>query len=405
MKAIPISENVYSIHADIVTNDLFEGLWDISNGVTLNSYLVLAEKTAFIDLAKNWENSITDIQEQLNSISFDFSKVDYLVLNHLEPDHSDFLMEFAKLVPHAKIVTTKKGVLFIKQFFKLDLDCIEIKDGFILDLGGKRLQFFETPNVHWPETMMTYLLEDKILFSCDAFGSFGNLGERIFDDEFTAEEHLHFEAEALRYYASIVASFSPFVKKAIAKLNALDIRMVAPSHGMLWRREPKKIIDRYFKYASYNTDGNREPEVAIILGSMYGYTKKSVEFLTDILKEKQIPYSVYQVPKTDYSYVLASVLKASIVIVASPTYEYKMFPPVSYALELCAKKHLTGKYVLFLGNKGWTGGAKKEFNEKIETLKWTLLESYEWHGVLGNMETGNLRRLANLIEQKLKEVF
>jgi flavorubredoxin len=248
--------------------------------------------------------------------------------------------------------------------------------------GGKVLTFIEAPNVHWPETMVTWEPQSGTLFSCDAFGSFGALGDKVFDDEYGNAEHAFFEIETLRYYANIVSSFSTFVEKAIQKLSSLDIRCVAPSHGMVWRKNPKTIIERYARYASY-AKGKAEPEIAIIWGSMYGNTKAGLDAVIRGIEAEGVPYTCRRVPDENVSWVLADVYKSSALVLAMPTYEYAMFPPMAYVLDIFRRKHLFGKKVLRIGSWGWVGGAKKEYEASIANLRWESLESVEWAGYPG----------------------
>ena len=252
MKAQTIAEGIFCLHADIQTTELFEGIWPIPGGVSLNAYVVKGEKTALIDLVRDWSGAPQQLADCLNSIGLDFSRLDYLILNHLEPDHTGWLREFREQNPGAEILATAKGINLVKTFYKVETGLRAVKDGDTLDLGGgKILNFFETPNIHWPETMITWEPASGTLFTCDAFGSFGALGDRVFDDEFDEKEHVFFEAEGLRYYANILASFSVFVERAVQKTSGLDIKCVAPSHGLVWRKNPKQVIDRYLKYASW----------------------------------------------------------------------------------------------------------------------------------------------------------
>jgi flavorubredoxin len=403
MTAHKISDSVFAIHANVKTDARFEGIWPIPNGVTLNSYVVKGAKTALIDLAKDWSGSIDQFAEQLASAGTSFEKVDYLILNHLEPDHTAFILEMRKRNPNVEIISTPKGIALVRNFFKITDNLREVKTGDTLDLGaGKVLEFFEAPNVHWPETMVTFDRADGIVFSCDAFGSYGSLGDRLFDDEFTAEEHAFYEHEALRYYANIVASFSTFVTKAIEKIAPLPIKVVAPSHGIVWRKNPHEIVNRYAKYASYNTGGACEKEICVVWGSMYGYTKQGLDAVIAGIEEEGVPYSIHQVPDVDASFVLADAYKASGLVLAMPTYEYKMFPPMAHILDLFERKHFTGKKVLRLGSWGWVGGAKKEYEEKIEHFKWTSVESVEWQGVPAKADLDLLkergRELARLVK-------
>jgi flavorubredoxin len=380
MKAQRITDYIYCVHADIQTTELFEGIWPIPNGVSLNAYVVKAEKTALIDLFRDWPGAVAQVEEALASAGVDFSGIDYLVLNHLEPDHSGWLSEFRKKNPGVTIVSTQKGIDLVKSFYKIDTGVQAVKDGDTLDLGGgKVLTFFETPNVHWPETMVTWDAASGTLFSCDAFGSYGALGDRVFDDEYDEKEHAFFEQETLRYYANVISSFSTFVERAIGKLSSLPIRCVAPSHGIVWRKDPKKIIERYRQYASW-AQGPAEQEIAVIWGSMYGNTKAGVDAVILGIEKEGVPYTLHRVPDENVSYVLAAAYKSSGLLIAMPTYEYAMFPPMAYVLDIFRRKHIFGKKALRVGSWGWVGGAKKEYDAALENLKWDSLESVEWAG-------------------------
>lgn len=404
MKAHTIAEGVYAVHADVQSNARFEGIWPIPHGVTLNSYLVRGEKTALIDLAKDWAGSIDQFESQLASAGASFEKIDYLILNHLEPDHTAFILELRRRNPSVEIISTPKGIAMVRNFFKISDALREVKDGDRLDLGqGKVLEFFETPNIHWPETMMTYDRADGILFSCDGFGSYGALGDRVFDDEFSAEEHAFYEGESLRYYSNIVASFSAFVSKALAKLGGLEIRVVAPSHGIIWRKRPGEIVARYARYAGYNTGNPCEREICVIWGSMYGYTRSALEAVLDGIRDEGVPFTIHQIPDTDSSFVLADAYKAAGLVLAMPTYEYKMFPPMAHVLDLFGRKHFTGKKALRLGSWGWVGGAKKEYEEMIAPLKWTSVESVEWQGVPSAADLALLRERGRELARLVKE--
>ncbi len=404
MNAKKINEYTYALHADITDAPYFEGIWTIPHGVTLNSYIVQGEKTAVIDLYREWETAPEQMNEQLASIGLSVQKIDYVILNHLEPDHTGFLQSFHKLNPSAEIISTAKGVALAQNFCKAGEGAYRcVKTGDTLDLGkGIVLKFVETPNVHWPETMMTYDEKAGVLFSCDAFGSYGATGDRIFDDEFTAEEHKFYERESLRYYANIVASFSSFVKAAITKLDGVAVNVIAPSHGLVWRKNPSEIISRYVKYAGYNTGGKMENKICIIYGSMYGNTKKGVdavvEGITGRAKElaaagKIAPRVVtLEIPATDISVVLEEAYESAGIVMAMPTYEYKMFPPAAYMLNLFTRKHFTGKKALRIGSWGWVGGAKKEYDEAVQPLKWDEIESFEWQGVPSVQDEEELKR-------------
>ncbi|MDR2536159.1 MAG: FprA family A-type flavoprotein [Treponema sp.] len=404
MNMYALSDALFCIPVDVHTADLFEGIWTIPNGVSLNTYLVKGEKTALIDLIQDHPPAASEqVQAALKSVGVDFAALDYLILNHLEPDHTGWLREFREKNPRAEIIATQKGVNVIKSFYTIDTGLRAVKDGETLDLGnGKMLTFFEVPNIHWPETMVTWDASSGTLFSCDAFGSFGALNGRLFDDEFSETELLFFEKETLRYYANIVASFSSFVEKGIQKLSALNIACICPSHGIVWRKNVKTILDRYLRYASYGK-GQGEKEIALVWGSMYGNTKKGLDALIKGIEAEGVPYSTHRVPDDDISYILTSVFKSAGLVLAMPTYEYAMFPPMAYAIDIFRRKHIQGKTVLRIGSWGWSGGAQKEYDAAVAQFKWNNLEPFEWTGVPAPQDLAVLedrgRSLARIVKE------
>jgi flavorubredoxin len=206
------------------------------------------------------------------------------------------------------------------------------------------------------------------------------LGDRVFDEEFSPRELERFEVETLRYYSNIVASFGVFVRRAIEKISGLDVRTVAPSHGIVWRRDPKRIVELYAKYASW-LDGGREKAVCVVWGSMYWNTEKGLEAAIRGIEDEGVPFTMHRVPNEDVSYILADAYKSEGILIAMPTYEYKMFPPTAYVLDIFARKHLRGRSALRIGSWGWAGGARKEYDEAIAALEWNSIESLEWAGV------------------------
>jgi flavorubredoxin len=401
MKAHMIGDRIFALHADVETDELFEGIWPIPEGVSLNSYLVKGDKVALIDLVRDWGGAPAALEAGLAQAGVAISDVDYLVLNHLEPDHTGWLADFRRLNPKVEIIATAKGIELVKSFYKVEGGLRAVKTGDSLDLGGLELRFVEAPNVHWPETMVSFEPSSGTLFSCDAFGSFGMLGDRVFDDEFDARELVAFEAETLRYYANIVASFGAFVKRAIEKLAALDVKVVAPSHGIVWRKDPGRIVRLYSKYAAY-LDGNREKEVCVVWGSMYGNTEKGLEAAIEGIRDEGIPCTIHRVPNEDVSYVLRDAYKSEGILVAMPTYEYKMFPPMAYVLDIFERKHVKGRSALRIGSWGWVGGAKKEYDAAVEALKWESVESLEWAGAPDEATLAALRERGRELARRVK---
>jgi anaerobic nitric oxide reductase flavorubredoxin len=375
-----MADGVYWVGASVSSSDLFEGIWPIPDGVTLNSYVVKADKTAVIDLVRDWGGAPMYVLEAVQSLGIDVNVIDYIVLNHLEPDHTGWL-EILHKITKAKVVTTQKGADLAKALYHIsDNEIIVVKSGDKIDLGqGKTLVFEEIPNVHWPETMVTYETQSKILFSCDAFGSFGGLRGSIFDDENNEENHKYFMEETLRYYANIVGPFSQNVLNAIDKLKGLEIKMIAPSHGLIWRGNVERIIKRYVAYANYMKD-YAEPEITVVWGTMYGNTEKMLRAILEGIGKESVTVHIFKVPETDVSYILGKAWKSAGLLIGMPTYEYKMFPPMKYVIDIFAQKRVMFKKVLRFGSFGWSGGAQKQFEEAVKTLKWDLLESLDFKG-------------------------
>ena len=380
MKPILMSPGIYHLGANITNDDLFEGLWPIPDGVSLNSYLVRGEKIALIDLMRDWDDAPLTLEKEIRGLNLDFSDIDYLVLNHMEPDHTGWMRGFLERNPEVEIILTKKAAELAEKFFGITENLRIVKTGDSLDLGeNKVLQFVEAPNVHWPETMVTFEPVSGTLFSCDAFGSFGSLKGAVFDDQISDEKHDFYEAETLRYYANIVASFSTFVLRAIDKLKDFDIKVIAPSHGLIWRENPDEIIERYRKYAEY-AKGPAEPEITVIWGSMYGNTREVLNSVVQGIRSEKVKVHVHQVPNEENSYILGSAWKSTGIVLGMPTYEYKMFPPMAHTLDLFGRKHVFHKKAFRFGSWGWSGGAQKECDALTESLKWDFLEPVEWQG-------------------------
>ena len=269
MPPVEIKPDIYWIGVNDRTTDLFEGLWPITQeGVSYNTYLINDEKKAIVDLTKALKTD--EFFDQIDQVT-DVSRLDYAIINHIEPDHSGVLRTLRRVVPNVTILGTEKSRVMLESFYGITEGVQVVQDGDTLSLGRHTLRFFSTPFVHWPETMMTYEAIECILFSCDAFGSYGALRGAIFDDE--CADLKFYTQEALRYFVNIVALFSGPVLKAIAKLADVPVSIIAPSHGLIWREKPQLIVDLYRQWAEYAT-GATEAGVTLIYGSMYGNTER-----------------------------------------------------------------------------------------------------------------------------------
>lgn len=375
MKPVEISQGIHWIGVNDEQTELFEGLWPIKEeGVSYNSYLVQGEKTALVDLCKDSYQ-----EEYLASLRalIDPARIDYLVVNHMEPDHSGAMRAFLKLAPQAKILATQKAVKMLENFFGITENIQTVEDGETLDLGRRTLHFASVPMVHWPETMVTFDSASGVLFSCDAFGGFGKLSHGIFDDDYT--DISFYEKESLRYYANIVAAFSKPVLNAGEKLAGLDIKVVAPSHGLVWRKDPGHIIDLYLQWSQYGK-GMAEKKVTLMHGSMYGNTAKLALSVAEGLIASGVEFETFDVTQTHPSYILPAIWTSQGVAIGAPTYEGSLFPGMAQMLLMAEFKRMFHKDAVYFGSYGWGGGATRYLNAQLEKLKWNLIETLEFAG-------------------------
>ena len=384
---------------------LFEGIWELANGVTLNSYIVKGEKTAIIDGVIGWDGVPETLYESLGEIGVDPKEIEYVIVNHMEPDHSGWLENFKKINDKFTIVCTDKAAKLVEAFYGKEEKIQIVKEGDTLDLGnGKVFSFHPVANVHWPDTMYTYEQGSKTLFSCDMFGAFGKIDEHYFDDELTEEEVEFFELEGIRYFSNVMTTFSAMAKKAIKKAEELDIKIIAPGHGPLYRGNPKKIMDDYYRYCDY-ASGKGKNEITILWGSMYGMTKKAVDFAEKIIEREGIRVNKLEMPLESESEMIATVFKSAGILIAVPTYEYKMFPPVAAALEEIGRKKINNKAAFRIGSYGWSGGAQKELDEIMEKtrMKWDFVESVEFEGSPGEEDLKKIEAGIMELIGKVKE--
>ena len=375
MTAVEVKSGIYWIGVNDRTTDLFEGLWPItSEGVSYNAYVIRDEKNVLVDLAKDIKS--TALIDQIEEV-VDPAELDYIVINHMEPDHTGVMRSLRRIAPKAEIYCTKRAEEMLGHYYGVTEGIHVVKDGEQLELGDHTLQFVLTPMVHWPETMMTYETSEQVLFSCDAFGSYGALQGAVFDDQCT--DQTFYERQALRYYANIVALFARPVIKAIDKLQDVPLKVVAPSHGLIWRSNPMRIVELYQKWASYALEG---PEVGVTLlyGTMYGNTEEMVEAVASGVADAGVPVEIYDVRHIHASYILSSLYTRNGVLVGAPTYEGELFPPMAHVLDIAARKRIRDRKLAYFGSFGWSGGARREIANLAEKLNWELTESWEFPG-------------------------
>ncbi len=410
MHVTTVCEDIYRLSAN--TKDiLFEGIWPIPNGVSMNSYIIKGDKVAIVDGVCGWDGVPESLLAQLEKLSITLDQIDYVIINHMEPDHSGWIEAFRAIRgDNFEIVTSEKAVVLLKAFYNIEVKTRIVKDGDTLDLGkGHVLAFAEIPNVHWPETIATFDTKTGCLMPCDAFGSFGAIEDAPYDDNLSQKDLDFFENEAVRYYANIVAAFSLPVQKAIEKVEKIigdQLKIIAPGHGIVWRKDPLKIVNDYKRYAKYQKGPCKE-EVTVLWGSMYGNTERAVKPLVESLEAEGVIVHVHQVPQSHIGDILASVWNSSALVFGMPTYEYKMFPPMFAVIDELCKKRALNRLAFRFGSFGWSGGAQKELDELLERYKpgWQFIEPVEFKGRPTETDLNRIKeqakKLAKLVKQSV----
>ncbi|SHJ80503.1 Flavorubredoxin [Tangfeifania diversioriginum] len=397
MQYINLADNIYFLGYNDRRTNLFENIWPIPHGISYNSYLIVDEKITLIDTV---ERSFID--EYLESIEEIIGNrpIDYLVINHMEPDHSGALKAIVNKYPEITLVGNKKTFAFVESFYMEPENVHMVHDNDVLELGKHRLQFQTIPMVHWPETMVTFEETNNILFSGDAFGSYGTLDGGIFDDEINLD---FYEIEVMRYFTNIVGKYCPHTQRAIKKLAPLNIKMIAATHGPIWRTDLDWVLTRYNKWSSYDLDKG----VVIVYGSMYGNTQKMAEVIARRLAEKGIKnIRVYDASKTHSSYIINDIFKYKGFIVGSPAYNNALFPNVQTLLSTIEHMAPKNHYLGIFGNFAWNGGGVKNLKLFAENIKWEqVYEPIEEKGSLKKERKEELLKLADAMAEKLHADF
>ncbi len=343
---------------------LFENLFPLPRGVAYNSYLILDEKTALMDTV---DSSITrqfleNILHTLNGRS-----LDYLVVNHMEPDHCASIEELLLRYPNLKVVGNDKTLKLIGQFYDMDLEgrTLTVKENDTLDLGRHTLHFYLTPMVHWPEVMMTFEEQEGILFSADAFGSFGALNGNIFNDELDFDRD--WLPDARRYYSNIVGKYGPQVQAAMKKLAGLSIRMICPLHGPIWRSNLAYLLEKYDKWSRYEPE---ERAVTLIYGSLYGDTENAVNLLAAGLADAGVRnLTIYDASSTHVSTLIAEIFRCSHLVLATPTYNNGVYPSILNLLHDMQALNVQNRTVALLQNGSWAPAGGKLARGMLEGMK------------------------------------
>lgn len=358
-----VTEDLYWVGGNDRRLALFENIHPIPRGVSYNSYLLLDKKTVLFDTV-DWSISrqfIENVEAVLKG-----RKLDYLVVNHMEPDHGASIEEIIIRYPEVKIISTEKSFLLMRQFgFNIDGREIEVKDGDTKSFGKHEIKFITAPMVHWPEVMVSFDTKNGVLFSADAFGSFGALDGKLFNDEVNFERD--WIDDARRYYTNIVGKYGPHVQTLLKKASTLDIKMICPLHGPVWRTNLGYFIDKHDKWSKYEPE---EKAVMIVYASMYGNTESAANALATKFVEKGITNIVmYDVSNTHVSTLIAETFRVSHIVLASVTYNLGIYPLMhNYLMDMKAL-NLQNRTIALIENGSWATKSGKLMGEFLDGMK------------------------------------
>ena len=398
-------QNVRKITEDIVylgcsdrKLSLFESAYPVKDGMSYNSYLLKDEKTVLFDTVD--KVCAEQFYENLN-YALEGRHLDYIIVQHMEPDHCALLGEVIKVHPDLKIVCSQKTVGMIKQFFDFEVDSRVqvVKEGETLNTGKHELQFLMAPMVHWPEVMVTYDKKDKILFSADAFGSFGAMNGNLFDDEVDWERDCLDEAR--RYYTNIVGKYGLQVQMLLKKAAGLDIKMLCPLHGLMIRKNINLFVEKYDKWSSYTPEGD---SVMIAYSSVYGGTESAVNLLASKLADKGVKkIKMFDVSITHPSFVLAEAFRYSHIVLATTTYNSGIFESMETFLHTLVAHNLQNRKYIIIQNGTWAPACGGQMKELLEKLKGTeiLDDSICIKSTLKNEQIEQMDNVVNTIVKSL----
>lgn len=364
-----LSDKLFYVGVNDDEKSLFEGLWPLPYGVSYNSYIVADEKVALIDTVEQGfeDEFLSNVADAIGD-----RNVDYLVVNHMEPDHSSLTAFMLERYPDMKIVANVKTVPMLKGYYGVSEDrMLVVGEGDTLDLGVSSLRFFMTPMVHWPETMVTWYEAEGTLFSGDAFGTFGAVDESVVDQEDTFEEY---RDEMIRYYSNIVGKYGTPVQTALKKLSGLDIRRICSTHGPVWEKNIGAVVSLYDRLSRYEV----ERGVCIVYGSMYGNTAAAADALAMELESRGIPYAIHDLACNNagvlgQSGALRDAFKYDTLVVGSPTYNNGIFPPVEMFMKALSARLVKNRRFYAFGSYTWSGASVRQLNELASAMNFEIL--------------------------------
>jgi flavorubredoxin len=385
-------EGIYYVGVEDWDRRIFDALVPLPNGTSYNAYLIVGkDKVALVDTVQ--KNFSDELLEKIGSV-VDPSKIDYVVMNHAEPDHAGSIPRVLEVAKNAKLVVTKMGVDMAKIFHNVpDERMMSVKEGDTLSLGDKTLRFIDAPWLHWPETMFTYCVEDKILLPCDFFGAhFAK--SRLFDDE-TGDALL---SEAKRYYAEIMMPFPIAIQRALDKVKNLDLNMIGPSHGPIYRN-PKRILDAYESWAR----GPLQQKVVVMYVTMWGATESLEKTIVESMAAEGIEAVPFNLLVSDVSHVMRELVDTSAIVIGAPTVLNGPHPQAILITELIRAIKPRAKLVSVFGSYGWGGGSVKALKDRFLQSGFEVLETLDIRGPPKKEDLEKAVALGKHVAQRIKD--
>lgn len=360
MKPIELTDNIYYVGVNDRQKDLFENMLPLPYGVSYNAYLICDEKNVLVDTVEQpyAEQLVGMVQSVLGKRT-----LDYLIVNHMEPDHSSGMKTLRALYPDMKIIANSKTIEMIKGYYGITDGFHEVNDGDTFSTGAYTLSFHYAPMVHWPEVMVTYLAEKQILFSADAFGCFGTLDGAVLDTQLNLDKYY---SEMVRYYACIVGKYGSPVQAALKKLSGLDIKMICSTHGPVWTEHIAETVSMYDRMSKYET----EPGVVIAYGSMYGHTEQMAEMVARGAASVTKNVILHDVSRSDSSYILADIFRYNALVIGSPTYCGELYPGVASLLAKIKTRTIRNHLFASFGSFTWADASQRAFCCFAEQMCW-----------------------------------
>ncbi len=393
-----VLEDLVWVGADDRRLVCFEGVYGVPDGVSYNSYVMSDEKTVLFDTV---DKAVSQTFFENLAYALNGRNLDYLVITHMEPDHAATVQNLVLRYPGVKIICNAKIKTMLSQYFDMNIDenMIIVKEGDSISFGRHEVSFVMAPMVHWPEVMMAYDKTDGILFSADAFGTFGALNGRLFADEtdfFT--ENID---EARRYYTNIVGKYGPQVQAVLKKASALDIKLVCPLHGFVWRKDFDKYLEKYLLWSSYAPE---EKSVMIAYASVYGHTENAANIMATLLAERGVKVRMYDTSVTPASYIVSDSFRCSHLIFAATTYNAGVFVTMENLLRDIAAHNLQGRKIAILENGSWAPTSGKQMRDILAPLKNTefIGENITIRSSVKDGQLAEMEALADIIAAELK---